>query len=133
MEAVPSALGSNETYLTIVTYTSAVLFTFLPLILLTTFNCFLIAAVHNSTRIRRNMTNSRKVRPSRALSCVQFVNKLFFQSQAASIQENKMTVTLIAVVVLFLVCQTPTAIFMLYKSFVGDPTERRQRNLRLGT
>lgn len=61
LKAVPSELGMNETYQTIVTYTAAVLFTFLPLILLATFNCFLIAAVHNSTKLRRNMTNSRKV------------------------------------------------------------------------
>lgn len=60
-EAVSSEFGMNETYQTIVTVTTSVLFTFLPLILLATFNCFLVAAVHNSTKIRRGMTNSRKV------------------------------------------------------------------------
>lgn len=54
------------------------------------------------------------------------------QSHAAAVQENKMTVTLIAVVVLFLVCQTPTAIFLLYSSFVGEPLNRLEANLRLG-
>lgn len=54
------------------------------------------------------------------------------QSHAAAVQENKMTVTLIAVVVLFLVCQTPTAIFLLYSSFVGEPVNRLEANLRLG-
>lgn len=53
----------NKTYLTIVYYTVVVLFTFLPLILLATFNCFLVAAVHNSTKLRRDMTHSRKVSP----------------------------------------------------------------------
>lgn len=43
-----------------------------------------------------------------------------------------MTVTLIAVVLLFLVCQTPTAIFLLYRSVVGETTDRRDNNLRLG-
>lgn len=43
-----------------------------------------------------------------------------------------MTVTLIAVVLLFLVCQTPTAIFLLYKSVVGEPTDRLENNKRLG-
>lgn len=54
------------------------------------------------------------------------------QSQAAAVQENKMTVTLIAVVLLFLVCQTPTAIFLLYKTFVGEPDTPQQINLYNG-
>lgn len=61
---------------------------------------------------------------------------LFFahtpQSQAAAVQENKMTVTLIAVVLLFLVCQTPTAIFLLYRSVVGETDVVRDNNVRLG-
>ena len=45
----------------VVSYVSAIVFMLLPLILLSTFNCFLVAAVHNSTKLRRDMTHSRKV------------------------------------------------------------------------
>lgn len=69
LNVVPSALGKNKTYLTIVYYTVVVLFTFLPLILLATFNCFLVAAVHNSTKLRRGMTQSRKV-SAHSFGCV---------------------------------------------------------------
>ena len=62
----------------------------------------------------------------------QFLPAIPLQSQAAAVQENKMTVTLIAVVLLFLVCQTPTSIFLLYKVFVNEPTEKRVINLWLG-
>lgn len=54
------------------------------------------------------------------------------QSQSAAVQENKMTVTLIAVVLLFLVCQTPTAIFLIYTTFVGVPGSKEVGNLWKG-
>lgn len=68
---------------------------------------------------------------------VHFLTEFLFhahtpQSQAAAVQENKMTVTLIAVVLLFLVCQTPTAIFLLYRSVVGETDVVRDNNVRLG-
>lgn len=63
LKAVPSDLGKNETYGTIVSYVAAILFTFVPLILLGTFNCFLVAAVRKSTKLRRDMTHSKKVSP----------------------------------------------------------------------
>lgn len=61
LKAVESELARNNTYSTIVSYMAAIIFTFLPLILLATFNCFLVAAVHRSTKLRRDMTHSRKV------------------------------------------------------------------------
>lgn len=52
----------DETYQAIFYPFTSVVFVFLPLILLATFNCFLIAAVHRSHRMRHKMTNTRRVR-----------------------------------------------------------------------
>ncbi|GAB0096745.1 hypothetical protein DMENIID0001_123080 [Sergentomyia squamirostris] len=109
-KAIPSELGKNNTYRTIFYIMTSVLFTFLPLILLATFNCFLIAAVHRSHKNRHQMTNTR-------------------QGDTNTSQENKVTVTLIAVVLLFLICQTPTAIFLIYISWAPEHSDPRYRNL----
>ncbi|KAJ6636832.1 Sex peptide receptor, partial [Pseudolycoriella hygida] len=90
-----SDLGQNAMYKKIFYIFISTFGTFVPLILLATFNCFLVAAVHRSHKIRHTMTNTR-------------------QSDRSTAQENKVTVTLIAVVVLFLVCQTPSAIQLIY-------------------
>ncbi|XP_055679333.1 motilin receptor isoform X2 [Lutzomyia longipalpis] len=110
--AIPSELGKNTTYRTIFYIMTSVLFTFLPLILLATFNCFLIAAVHRSHKNRHKMTNTR-------------------QGDTSTSQENKVTVTLIAVVLLFLVCQTPTAIFLIYTSWAPENNDPRSVNFIL--
>ncbi|XP_059620905.1 motilin receptor [Phlebotomus argentipes] len=109
-KAIPSELGKNSTYRTIFYIMTSVLFTFLPLILLATFNCFLIAAVHRSHKNRHQMTNAR-------------------QGDTSTSQENKVTVTLIAVVLLFLICQTPTAIFLIYTSWAPETSDPRSLNL----
>lgn len=54
------------------------------------------------------------------------------QTKSPASQENKMTVTLIAVVVLFLCCQTPTAIFLIYSPWTGNETDKKQINLSKG-
>lgn len=51
-----------------------------------------------------------------------------FQADASSAQENKVTVTLIAVVILFLVCQTPAATQLIYSKIV----EEQRSNWALG-
>ncbi|XP_037039195.1 uncharacterized protein LOC119076515 isoform X2 [Bradysia coprophila] len=90
-----SDLGKNPTYKSIFYPFTSIVWTIIPVILLATFNCFLVAAVRRSHRMRRTMTNT-------------------IQSDRSTAQENKVTVTLIAVVVLFLVCQTPGAIQLIY-------------------
>lgn len=99
LEAVNSPLGENEVYRQVFMWSTSVVFTFIPLILLLTFNSFLILAVRRSNRLRDEMTNvnSRKVK----------------QKVSSISHENKITVTLIAVVILFIICQTPTAIFII--------------------
>lgn len=49
-----------------------------------------------------------------------------------SAQENKITIILIAVVVLFLICQTPSAVNLLYVSWFDAPTDAESQNLQKG-
>lgn len=56
-----SELGKNDLYKEIFYILTTAFATFIPLILLTTFNCFLVATVHRSHRIRHKMTNTRQV------------------------------------------------------------------------
>ncbi|RXG73477.1 hypothetical protein Avbf_09925, partial [Armadillidium vulgare] len=78
---------------------TAVTFIVLPLILLAAFNTFLILAVKRSRKQRTVMTGLQR------------------DNQSHSTQENKITVMLIAVVLLALVCQLPTAAMLIYTSF----------------
>ncbi|CAL4064001.1 unnamed protein product, partial [Meganyctiphanes norvegica] len=80
---------------------SAVMFIMLPLVLLAVFNSILIHVVKLSRAQRYTMTNHRPEGDSHSQS-----------------QETKITIMLIAVVLLALVCQLPTAIMLLYTSFV---------------
>lgn len=56
------------------------------------------------------------------LALIHFCSRLFLSLQAdtSTAQENKVTVTLIAVVILFLVCQTPNAIQLIYTMNVTE-------------
>ncbi|XP_015918808.1 FMRFamide receptor [Parasteatoda tepidariorum] len=98
IQVVYSDLGNNPVYVQIYYWVISVLFVFIPLFLLAVFNAFLIKSVHSSKTRRKTMTRKREG-----------------ESQAR--QESKITVMLIAVVILFLVCQLPTAITLLYKAF----------------
>ncbi|XP_031625698.1 FMRFamide receptor [Contarinia nasturtii] len=72
-------------------YPSILFGTLLPFVLLSILNAFLIWTVRKSHKMRHAMTNTR---------------------QDMS-QENKVTITLIAVVILFFMCQTPNALQLL--------------------
>ncbi|GFT38647.1 FMRFamide receptor [Nephila pilipes] len=93
-----SDLGNNPVYVTVYYWVISVLFVFIPLLLLAFFNAFLIKSVHSSKSRRKTMTRRR-------------------DTGDQSTQESKITVMLIAVVILFLVCQLPTAVILLYKAF----------------
>jgi hypothetical protein len=54
------------------------------------------------------------------------------QSDNIQTQENKITITLIAVVILFMVCQIPTAITLIYNLFHQPPTNSVEENIVLG-
>ncbi|KAK6630494.1 hypothetical protein RUM43_014839 [Polyplax serrata] len=99
---VPTKLGVDTNYRITFYWFWSVTFVFLPLLLLGVFNSFLIAAVHKSRRDRRRMTQT-------------------LRSSNMQKQENKITVTLIAVVILFVFCQLPTAILLILKSVHSPP------------
>ncbi|XP_069156361.1 FMRFamide receptor [Procambarus clarkii] len=98
-----SVLGSNDTYRKVFYWFTAVVFILLPLVLLAVFNSFLIHVVKQSRAQRCTMTNQRVERDTHSQS-----------------QEYKITVMLIAVVLLALLCQLPVAVLLLYQSFYAS-------------
>ncbi|XP_064100980.1 uncharacterized protein LOC135211626 [Macrobrachium nipponense] len=98
-----SALGRDPTYRHFYYWFTAVTFILLPLCLLVVFNGFLMQAVRRSKQQRRRMT---------------MVSKRDHYSHQ---QEYKITVMLIAVVLLSLLCQMPTAVLLLYSTVYQPP------------
>ncbi|XP_043211092.1 FMRFamide receptor-like [Amphibalanus amphitrite] len=86
-------LGDNDEYKKAFYWFSAVVFTFIPLVLLAVFNMFLILAVKESRR-------------QRAVLCAG-------ESQSQQ-QENKITIMLISVVIIYMLCQLPSAVMLIY-------------------
>lgn len=138
-----SNLGKNETYRSIYYWLSSLLFTFIPLLLLAVFNTFLIRSVHISRKQRSDMTQSRsQVRCSprttgnsstggggggggfnshdgggERSNVRTFMTTSGVASrleQTSSQQEAKITLMLIAVVILFMVCQLPPALMLVF-------------------
>nr|XP_015833251.1 PREDICTED: thyrotropin-releasing hormone receptor isoform X5 [Tribolium castaneum] len=97
VSTVLTNLGKNKNYKIFISWFPALCFALIPLILIATFNCFLVHAVYKSQSRRRKMTNS--------------------QETVSMSNENRITVMLIGVVFLFLICQTPTASFLIYSNF----------------
>lgn len=94
-------------------------FTFVPLISLCTFNGILIRSVFRATRIRKRMTYSSMSRDNKRQNG----------------EQNRITLMLISVAVVFLVCQFPTAILLLYSTYLDfaeiEQTERIGNNVRI--
>ncbi|KAF5305849.1 hypothetical protein FQR65_LT07588 [Abscondita terminalis] len=103
--------GKNRIYQSMFYWFSAIVFAVLPLALIATFNCFLIHSVYRSYQKRKMMTN--------------------FQEQKSQNQENRITLLLIAIVVLFLICQIPTASVLIYDALV-DVTDQVTLNIKAG-
>ncbi|XP_031356394.1 G-protein coupled receptor daf-37-like [Photinus pyralis] len=106
-----TSLGKNRIYRSMFYWFSAIVFAVLPLALIATFNCFLIHSVYKSYQTRKVMTNS--------------------QEQKSQTQENRITLLLISIVVLFLVCQIPTASFLIYEALVGQADDFTE-NIKAG-
>ncbi|XP_003247524.1 FMRFamide receptor isoform X2 [Acyrthosiphon pisum] len=98
-------LGRNDIYKKAYNWFCIITFICVPLLVLAVLNWFLINAVNQSRRNRTRLTCQGNVVWNRQR------------------QENKMTMTLIAVVIMFCVCQTPTAVMMLTAS-VYEPPEK---------
>ncbi|XP_055845551.1 putative G-protein coupled receptor F59B2.13 [Episyrphus balteatus] len=101
----PSSLGQNQTYINYFFILTSTIFVFIPLGILATFNFFLIVLVRRSKHRRGEMTNA---------SCRRSTRK---SSNNVS-QENRITVTLIAVVILFIICQLPWAIYLIVPEII---------------
>ncbi|GFS30109.1 FMRFamide receptor [Trichonephila inaurata madagascariensis] len=104
-----SEMGKNYLYRTIYYWLTVVFFIFVPFILLAIFNSFLIRSVHLSKVQRSSMTRETN----------------------DNSQENKITIMLIAVVILFFICQLPTACHLLY-STLHENFDAKQLNLLRG-
>lgn len=103
LTVVASDFAQNQNFKTCFFVYTVVVFTFLPFVLLATFNIYLIAAVHRSHRLRSRMTNNSR------------------PGDAQAHQENRITLILICVCVLFFILQSPTAAYLLY-DIIREPT-----------
>ncbi|CAG9824171.1 unnamed protein product [Phaedon cochleariae] len=90
-------LGKSKVYTDFIYWYSALFFGMIPLALIATFNCFLVRAVYLSQKIRRVMTNSQ--------DNVSFAN------------ERRITTMLIGIVFIFIICNAPTASYLIYSHF----------------
>ena len=78
------------------------LFTFLPLVLLSIFNSLLIRSVWKANKNRKLLSNSR----------------LLGENQKQNSEQQKVTTMLITVVLIFILCQLPQAVLLIYKSYL---------------
>ncbi|XP_037081746.1 FMRFamide receptor-like [Pollicipes pollicipes] len=99
MTAEFSELGMLDEYRHAFYVFTATMFIFLPLVLLAIFNSFLILAVKESRKQRAVLCSGES------------------QSQR---QENKITIMLISVVIIYMLCQLPHACMLVYLAVTGE-------------
>ncbi|KAH8421394.1 hypothetical protein KR009_003801, partial [Drosophila setifemur] len=114
---MPSDLGMNDLYMSVWSLFTLLVFVLLPLLLLATFNCFLILLVHRSKSLRGDLTNANSIRRTKRKSHSGITGSVS--------QENRVTITLIAVVLLFIVCQLPWAIYLILEQYMELRTSTR--------
>ncbi|ODM89987.1 FMRFamide receptor, partial [Orchesella cincta] len=116
-----TAFGKNETFRFLYHWFTTIIFVLLPLIILTILNSFLVREVRKS-RIARNPPIDDFREDS--------ISARHIQRQR---EENRVTVILIAVVILFIFCQLPTAAVLIYSSFISLPASgSAEENILLG-
>ncbi|CAO1403380.1 unnamed protein product [Diamesa tonsa] len=119
---VESSMAKNKYYQAIFKSMASILSVFLPLTILMIFNCMLATSVYKAHIMRHNLA---------ALSAgTEGPNR----SDTLIVQENKITMVLITLIVIFLICHTPTAVYMLWKeSWNGRQTtsEKKIKNSML--
>lgn len=101
---VSTSFGSSKSYQIGYRNMTQALFTFIPLILLCLFNTFLIRAVYKSRKQRRTMTQIS-------------TNHKDDRHDRQTKEQQKITIMLIIVVLVFLFCQAPQACLNIYYSF----------------
>ncbi|XP_022215004.2 uncharacterized protein LOC111069307 [Drosophila obscura] len=107
---ISSDLGNNDLYTNAWSMFTLVVFVLCPLFLLATFNSFLILLVHRSKSLRGDLTNASSIRRTKRKSNTGLTGSVS--------QENRVTITLIAVVLLFIVCQLPWAIYLILEQYM---------------
>lgn len=90
-------------------YINQALFTFLPLVLLSVFNTLLIRALIAAAKRRKLMTQTSQ--------------------DGSSSDQQRITLMLICVVIVFLFCQLPSAVSLLYQNIIIDTATVKQRLL----
>ncbi|XP_005181856.1 uncharacterized protein LOC101899002 isoform X1 [Musca domestica] len=111
-------LGNNDEYDRIWSYVSLIVYVLVPLSVLSTFNCFLVVMVRRSNTLRGKMTNASSMRKPKDRP-----------SSTSVSQENRVTITLIAVVVCFIICQLPWAAYLIVRLQNKDLDYNLQRVL----
>ncbi|CAL8068526.1 unnamed protein product [Orchesella dallaii] len=104
--------GNNSTYRVFYHWFTTIIFVIIPFLTLAIFNYFLIQGVRRSRNERMSLTNEEMASASRL--------------------ENRITVILIAVVILFLFCQMPTAIVLIYTSIHTPDEGSAEESVLLG-
>lgn len=111
-------------------YLNQALFTFLPLLLLSIFNALLLNAVITAARWRQGVASTDPKRDHRP---TETTNTISCSSRGHQSQQ-RITVMLITVVVVFLVCQTPQAVQHVYATYLdmsSKMTEEKVIMLRI--
>jgi hypothetical protein len=95
------------------------IFTFIPLVALFTFNSILIYSIIKASRIRRTIAYMAVKR----------------STERSQDKQQRITLMLVAVVVVFILCQCPTAILLLYSVYLDkadvDVTDVQRNQLRM--
>lgn len=114
----PTSFGNSTAYLLGYQYANQVLFTFLPLVLLSIFNSLLMRALVTAAKQRDLMTNSR--------ACTATPNARSGSGGSSgacpSQDQQRITLMLVCIVIVFIVCQLPSAVAVLYMNFVKSST-----------
>ena len=116
----PTAFGQTPLYRWGYTYTNQALFTFIPLVCLSVFNYLLIKAVLAAAKQRKTMSKVT----------VTLKND---KSERQKSEQNKITVMLIVVVIVFLTCQVPQAVQNLYITYLQVTGRMRAHHVAIMT
>ncbi|XP_033727445.1 FMRFamide receptor-like [Pecten maximus] len=98
-----TSFGSTSSYQIGYFWWYVAFFNFVPLVLLAVFNSILILSVWKANKTRRTLSNSTVIG----------------ETTRQATEQQKVTTMLISVVIIFLLCQLPWAILLLYKAYIS--------------
>ncbi|XKL62202.1 hypothetical protein PGB90_002035 [Kerria lacca] len=115
LKLTETELGQNVVYKAVYYWFTAFVFVYIPLALLCVFNTLLVGAVQNSQKQRNGLTQVKR-------------NGISSRER----QENKITMALVAVVLLFIICQIPTTIWLIVSIFYSPQEKSPGDNYKRG-